>query len=89
MEELPHLVYFMFYLHVNCIIVSVSILIFSIFHVFVLKKENVIKHLTGSTKKCHYDTEMVVFWKLNTLTNRQRRMAMLDSPLLDESLNLK
>ena len=89
MEELPHLVYFMFYLHVKCIIVSVSILIFSIFHVFFLKKENVIKHLNGSTKKCHYDTEMVVFWKLNTLTNRQRRMAMLDSPLLDESLNLK
>ena len=28
-------------------------------------------------------------WKLNTLTDRQRWMAMLDSQLLDKILNLK
>lgn len=42
------------------------LLIFTVCHVFVLKKENVVKHLNGSTK-CHYNTEMVVL-KLNTLT---------------------
>ena len=25
------------------------------------------KHLNGSTKKAHYDTEMIVLWKLNKL----------------------
>ena len=52
-------------------------------------EENVIKHLNGSTKKGHYDIEIIVLWKLNKLTDRQRWMAMLDSQLLDESLNLK
>ena len=52
-------------------------------------QENVIKHPNGSTKKSRYNTEMVVLWKLNMLTDRQRWMAMLDSQLLDKILNLK
>lgn len=52
-------------------------------------QESVIKHSNGSTDKCQYSKEMVVLWKPNTMTGRQRWMAMLDIQLLDESLNLK
>ena len=41
-------------------------------------QENVMKHSNGSTKKCHYNTETIVLWKLNK-TARQKWIAMLDS----------
>ena len=47
------------------------------------------KHSNGSTKKCHYNIEMVVLWKLNKLSARQKWIAMLENQLLGEKLNLK
>ena len=40
-------------------------------------QENVIKHPNGSTKKCHYGTEMVVLWKLNKLTGRDEWQGLI------------